>query len=613
MRGSTLLSLSLALGSLACVPHPGGECSTDLECGYGTTCQRGLCRSPPPAPPLNVTWLSPERDAWRAAGPVAIALVANSDEVTISTNGSSVTSPISLVRDADGVFRGSLDTSGLADGLWTLSPHAGGRAGGARAIHLDRSGPRVAMHLPVSPAGAFLRSQSIRVYATVIDDGVGVDPVSLALVADGVAPIPGTRVGRNEWGFAVRLADPTLFALEGPVALRVVARDLLGNESHVAGEVPVTRVRWRRQIGDRLPIRSSPALDEAHLYVGTDAGQVVALDRRTGVTLWSHHMTGPVSGSPALGALVYAGSEGGDVAALDPATGEAHWTCADPAWRLLASPAIAQTSSGETLFLSNASAIQQGNSTVQGGVLAVAQSFGNGTCSVLGAVGGGQSSVAVGNDGTLYVGGLDQRAHALRFDAMTFREIWSSPMGDDITGSPALSGAAVFADVSGHLAWFGSNGAQVKAASLGQKLLASPIVAFSTALVQGRDGALGPFIGPPIPYSEIAEPVYVAQTLPGAGWIGATPAAGADGVLYVPAGHSLRAIAPGGAVLWEAPLSGGATASSPTIGCDGTLYVGDASGTMTALVTDSAGLAPGWPRFRHDAHNSGNAASQLCE
>ena len=74
--------------------------------------------------------------------------------------------------------------------------------------------------------------------------------------------------------------------------------------------VQVTRLLWSSDAGRGLPVRSSPALDRSHLYVGTDGAAVVALDRRTGVSLWSAPMNGPVSSSPALGQLVYAASDG---------------------------------------------------------------------------------------------------------------------------------------------------------------------------------------------------------------------------------------------------------------------------------------------------------------
>jgi outer membrane protein assembly factor BamB len=387
------------------------------------------------------------------------------------------------------------------------------------------------------------------------------------------------------------------------IGLRVSARDKLGNASAADAAISVTRLLWRADAGRGLPVRSSPALDAARVYVGTDSGRIEAIDRATGVPVWSYALRGPISSSPVRGELLYAASEAGEMAAIEPGTGALRWSCSDPSWSFLASAALAQLPDiGETLFFSN----------LRGGVLAIARSFPGGSCSISGARGGGPSSVSIAADGTLYAGGVDRAVHALRFDALAFRELWSAPASDDVQGSPAItaSGAVVTGDGDGNFLLL-SAGKKLDSFALGEKLLASPVLAFDTVLAQGRDGTLAPFTVPP---RASQAPRYVAQQLPAARWVESTPAVGDDGTVYVAAGRSLRALAPGGALLWEAPLGGAATASSPVLGCDGILYIGDASGALTALATDSKGLAPGgWPRFRHDARNTGNAASALCE
>src|SRR5437870_3744446 len=89
-----------------------------------------------------------------------------------------------------------------------------------------------------------------------------------------------------------------------------------GGQCNSDAAIPVTRLLWRSDAGRGLPIRSSPALDGARVYLGTDNGRVTAIDRATGVEVWSYSMRGPVSSSPVRGELLYAASEAGEVAAI---------------------------------------------------------------------------------------------------------------------------------------------------------------------------------------------------------------------------------------------------------------------------------------------------------
>ena len=669
----TATAALLAAAATGCFPAPGGQCGADADCGYGLTCQDGLCRQRPPracspacgagfhcndgscgldAAP-TVAWVSPVDGAFVARGVIGLALSVTTPatdvavQVVVAPAQPWSTAPpvtVTLLNGGDGAWRALLDASALGEGGWTLKPaiHAGGASwgGAALALRIDRTGPSISLTLPVPAGTAFFRADVIEVRARVSDPGAGVDPDSPVVVAEGMSEIAGTRLGRSEWSFQVPLSAPAFHAAEGPLLLGVRARDRLGNETVQSGAVPVTRLLWRRDVGGGLPVRSSPVVDSKRVYVGTDAARIVALDRLSATPLWSRRLNGPVSASPVRGdSLVYAVSEGGDVRALDPATGEPRWTCvgipdglsfrSSPA--LLAVPGLGAGGAPlEALVVQNSGTFGLADGTsVSGGLFALqgAAGFpvalGQRSCWVLAQVSGGRASPAVAADGAVYAGGDDARGHKLRLlpdatGAYAFREEWSFPMLDALGPSPAISGSGAgngiaFADDAGHLVRVSDNGAALapRGESLGEKLLASPVAAFNTLVLLGRDGTLVPFSL--VQQGVTAAPAWVQQKIAGASGIEATPAFGADGTLYVSAGRSLRALAPSGEVLWEMALGGAATASSPVIACDGTLYVGDASGALTALATDSRGLAAGWPRFRHDARGTGNAASALCE
>ena len=72
---------------------------------------------------------------------------------------------------------------------------------------------------------------------------------------------------------------------------------------------------------------SSPALAKGTVYVGSEDGDVYALNAATGAKLWSYTTENEVYSSPAVAnGVVYVGSEDSKVYALNAATGAKLWS-----------------------------------------------------------------------------------------------------------------------------------------------------------------------------------------------------------------------------------------------------------------------------------------------
>jgi outer membrane protein assembly factor BamB len=88
--------------------------------------------------------------------------------------------------------------------------------------------------------------------------------------------------------------------------------------------------------------------------------------------------------------------------------------------------------------------------------------------------------------------------------------------------------------------------------------------------------------------------------------INSTPAVAADGTIYA-ASDKLYALRPDGTTKWQFDAASG-FANSPNIGPDGTVYAVSRNGNLYAIPDNNGGLAHSpWPKFQHDAHNSGKA------
>ena len=89
------------------------------------------------------------------------------------------------------------------------------------------------------------------------------------------------------------------------------------------------------------PLLASPAVVDNRVYLSTEDGRTVALDRFTGVTVWEYQTGFPSSSTPAVAAdLVFTVTRPGVVTALEQSTGAPRWE-QDLHQPILASPMIA--------------------------------------------------------------------------------------------------------------------------------------------------------------------------------------------------------------------------------------------------------------------------------
>jgi len=87
----------------------------------------------------------------------------------------------------------------------------------------------------------------------------------------------------------------------------------------------------------------------------------------------------------------------------------------------------------------------------------------------------------------------------------------------------------------------------------------------------------------------------------------AAPVLGSDGTIYVLAETKLVALSDKGKLLWDLPLQG-TPVGSPALAPDGTMYIAMSEGTLYSVQTGSRGLLQSaWPKYQHDASNSGRS------
>jgi outer membrane protein assembly factor BamB len=314
----------------------------------------------------------------------------------------------------------------------------------------------------------------------------------------------------------------------------------------VAVPAALPAVRWRFATGGRVV--SSPVLAEGRLHVGSDDGQLYALDATSGRLLWAWPTDGPVPSTPAVAAgRVHVLSYDGRVHTLDARSGAPLWmfatggerrfearglhgnrprtqTFADVYDVFLSSPAVVDgvvyvgSSDGHLYALDAASGalrwkqpsgdVVHASPAVAGGLVVVGSwdgklyafdaasgaprwQFQAGVDRLMANQQGFQSSPAIA-DGVVYVGCRDSHLYAI--DLATGRERWRFSTGSSwVVGSPAVSaGKVVFAtsDSSRIHIVQASDGKPLHELQAKAYMFSSPTIAGDTVLIGVLDGTV---------------------------------------------------------------------------------------------------------------------------
>jgi eukaryotic-like serine/threonine-protein kinase len=293
-------------------------------------------------------------------------------------------------------------------------------------------------------------------------------------------------------------------------------------------------------------LRSSPAVVDGILYVGSDDYSLYALDASTGAKLWQFTTGNEVESSPAVAyGTVYVGSDDGKLYALNAKTGS-------ELWQFTAANSVAS------------------------------------------------SPVVV--DGVVYFGSFDNNVYAL--DARTGTKLWQFTTGEEILSSPAIANGVLYIGSDGLYAINAKTGKELWQFDVGDDFVGSPVTVadgmvyfgagFDVYAVNAATGAYvwgvsnlltvysGPAVADGIVYFANYEWVYAVEAKTGhqlwqfasdgAEEIEGSPVV-ANGVVYVASDNLYAISAYTGRELWQSDVtSNGYAWSSPAV-ANGVAYV----------------------------------------
>lgn len=351
-----------------------------------------------------------------------------------------------------------------------------------------------------------------------------------------------------------------------------------------SGPGPGPRVAWRtRAVGT---VRSSPAVTDDAVYVGTSSGMLLRLDRADGAIRWRYDAGSPLPSSPAVtdGRIVIAARDG-SVHAVNAATGVRVWATAPTPERPLP-----WGHEGWDYWVSSPVVVDRIALVGLPDGRLVALDLATGTARWSVDLGARTRSSPAAAYGAVYIGDDAGVVHAVAL--ADGRPIWthrtegadmsSAEYGWDrvsLQASPAVAGGAVYigsrdggvyaldAD-SGERLWYADHGASW--------VVASAAVREDRLWVGSSDGqfvaALDAETGQEVWRTDVGARVFASLTLAG-------------GTLYV-ADHDgrVRALDPAtGTIRWKYCLGRGVMIQSSPVPYGDRLYFGADDGSITAL------------------------------
>jgi outer membrane protein assembly factor BamB len=220
-----------------------------------------------------------------------------------------------------------------------------------------------------------------------------------------------------------------------------------------------------------VSVGSSPVVSNGVVYVGSD--RLFALDASTGAKLWSFAAPLDVDSSPAVvNGVVYTGWDNGNVYALDASTGAKLWSFVTRAgYEVLSPPAVVN------------GVVYVGSG--DGNVYALNASTGTKLWQVFAGIVDSSPGVA---DGVVYVSSANRNVYAL--NASTGAPLWGFATGNSVESSPAVAnGVVYFGSYDNNVyALNASTGAKLWSFATGNFVFASPVVANGVVYIGSEDG-----------------------------------------------------------------------------------------------------------------------------